>query len=390
MRKIVLLITPFLLFASILSELKIKELELDKIKSIKDSKETKYSWINPVIIQYTYQKDNIQNIKTTTKLFTVSINQPIFKTGAIYYSIKYAKASKKYNLNRIELQKRELIKRAYELVYDYKIAMLNKKILEYKIKNAKIDVERKKEAFLKGTGDSSQLDNAILNLNSLKLSLEDIVSNIHQIKYNFFDLSDLKIDEIKPPFFKIIQKDDYLNKNLELISQKNFKKIKNYLYKMQVGNQLLSISVNGSWNYKNIKNSRNKDEQNYYTIGITASLPIDINAKTRIEKTKIDYLKSGLLIKDKKRELLNTYFLILSQIKTLENKLKVYDENIKIYDNLIKTTMESIKAGSATYEDLEIMENSKMAAVLNKRIINYQIQKKLLTLYYKLVSFSNN
>jgi outer membrane protein TolC len=326
---------------------------------------------------------------TSTKLFSISINQPIFKTGAIYYSIKYAAVSKKYNLDSIELQKRELIKTAYDLVYDYRITKLNKRILEYKIKNAKIDVERKKEAFLSGTGDSSQLDNAILNLNNLKLSLKDVVSNLNKIKYSFANISDLDIENVNLPKLRIISKNRYLNENLELLSQENFKKIKKYLYKMQLGNQLLSVSINGSWNYKDYKNKLQSDKQNYYIVGISASLPIDINAKTRVEKTKIDYLKSKLLLEDKKEELLNNYLLVLNQIKTLKEKLKIYDENIKIYDNLIKTTKESIKAGSATYLDLEVLENSKSAALLNKQIINYQIQKQLLNLYYKLLSFKN-
>jgi outer membrane protein TolC len=387
--KKVIIFTPLFLFASLLSDLKIKEFNLDKLKSVKDSKETKYSWINPVMLKYSYQKDNTLGVSTTTKLFSVSINQPIFKTGAIYYSIKYAKVAKKYNLDTIELQKRELIKTALDLAYDYRITKLNKKILEYKIRNAEIDVERKKEAFLSGSGDSSQLDNSILNLNNLKLSLQDVISNLNNIKYSFSNISDLDIESVDLPKLRLISKDRYLNENLELLSQKNFKKIKKYLYKMQLGNQLLNISVNGSWNYKDYKNKLQNDKQNYYIVGISASLPLDINAKTRVEKTKIDYLKSKLLVQDKKRELLNTYMLILNQIKTLREKIRIYNENIKIYDNLIKTTDESIKAGSATYLDLEILKNSKNAAVLNKQIINYQIQKQLLNLYYKLISFKD-
>ena len=388
MKKIIIF-TPLFLFASLLSDLKMKEFNLDKLKSIKDSKETKYSWINPIMLKYTYQKDNTLGIVTSTKLFSISINQPIFKTGAIYYSIKYASFAKKYNLDSIELQKRELIKTAYDLVYDYRITKLNKKILEYKIKNAKIDVERKKEAFLSGSGDSSQLDNAILNLNNLKLSLQDVISNLNKIKYSFSNISDLDIESVNLPKLRLISKNRYLNENLELLSKQNLKKIKKYLYKMQLGNQLLSVSINGSWNYKDYKNKLQSDKQNYYIVGISASLPIDINAKTRVEKTKIDYLKSKLLLQDKKKELLNSYLLVLNQIKTLKEKLKIYDENINIYDNLIKTTKESIKAGSATYLDLEVLENSKSAALLNKQIIKYQIQKQLLSLYYKLISFKN-
>lgn len=385
MRKILFFI-PFFVYAGILSEIKQKEIDFDRLKTIKDSQETKKSWINPIIFQYSYQKDNTLGSVTTTNLFSISINQPIFKSGAIYYSIKYANLAKKYNLDQVELQKRALIKKALDLVYDYKISKLNEKIVKLKIKNAKIDVKRKKEAFLSGSGDSSLLDNAILGLNSLKLSLEDIRTNINQIKYSFANLSDLNIDNVKLPHFKIISKDKFLNENIELNSQKIYKKIKNYLYKMQVGNQLLTVSFNGSYNYKETENKK-IDKQNYYIVGISASVPLDVNAKTKIEKTKIDYLKSQVLLQDKIKELLNNYKMTIEKINSLKNKLKIYDENVKIYNSLINSTQESIKAGTSTLLDLEVLQNSKMQAVLNKRIVELQIQKTLLELYYKLNNF---
>ena len=57
---------------------------------------------------------------------TININQPIFKSGAIYYSIKYAANSKAYNLLNIKLNRRELIKNALDIAYDYKITKINK------------------------------------------------------------------------------------------------------------------------------------------------------------------------------------------------------------------------------------------------------------------------
>ena len=385
MKKLIFLI-PFFLNAGILSNTKQQEINFDTLRSIKQSDETKNSWINPVILQYSFQKDNILNQVTTTNLYSVSINQPIFKSGAIYYSIKYANLSKKYNLAQIKLQKRALIKQAFDLVYDYKMTQLNKKIIELTIENTKIDVERKKEAFLSGNGDSSLLDNVILALNNLKLSLEDIKTNMENIKYSFADLSDLKIDEVNLPKLKLIAKDKFLKNNIALNAQKKDKKIKNYLYKMQVGNQLLSVSLNGSYNYKEATNQIT-NKQNYYTMGISVTLPLDINAKSKIEEAKLDYLKSQVLIEDKTKELLNSYKMSIKKIESLKNKIKIYSDNIKIYDNLIKSTKEALSAGNATNLDLEILENSKEEAVLNQEIIKFQIQKELLNLYYQLSNF---
>ncbi|QCT94995.1 hypothetical protein FE773_07270 [Caminibacter mediatlanticus TB-2] len=389
MRKLIFLV-PFLLQASILSDLKLKELNLDKENSLKDAIETKRNWINPINLQYSYTKDNIQGIQTTTQLYSISINQPIFKSGAIYYSIKYANVLKKYNLDQIELQKRNLIKQAYDFVYDYKVLKLQKEILIKNIENAKIDVLRKKEAFLNGIGNSSELDNAIIKLNSLKLNLEDINYQLSQIKNSFSTISSLNIEEVTLPKLKLIKQNEYLNNNIELKAQQKLKNIKSYLYKMQRGNQLLTISLNGSLNHKKFENKLLSDTQNYYTIGLSATLPISINAKTKIEKTKIDYLKSVLLIEDKKRQLRSEYNIALSQIKSLKNKINIYKENLSLYNNLIDSTLDSIKAGNATTLDLKVLNNSKMVDLINIKILKLKIQKTLFSLYYKLISYTNN
>ena len=194
-KKIVFLLLPAFLFSGdLLNDLKQKELSFDKKRIIQDSKETEKSWLNPITLKYSYSKDNIlDDITTTSKTFSISINQPVFKSGAIYYSIKYAKHSKKYNELNIEMQKRELIKQALDLAYDYKIAKLNQKIILLNIDNAKIDIAKKKEEFLNGVGDSTFLNNAILKFNNLKLNLADIKSNLNNIKYSFKNISFLNI-----------------------------------------------------------------------------------------------------------------------------------------------------------------------------------------------------
>ncbi|NPA88518.1 MAG: TolC family protein [Epsilonproteobacteria bacterium] len=393
MKKTAFLI-PVFLFANqnILSDLKLKLLNLDKQRSIYSAKETQKSWINPIILQYSISQNNsLHTTKQNIQTFSVSINQPIFKTGAIYYSIKYAKNLKNYNLKQIELQKRALIKQAYELVYDYKINKLNEEIALLNIQNAKIDVKKKKEDFLNGTGDSTFLNQAIINLNNIKLGYEDLKFNEKQLKFSFKNLSDLDIEKVKLPYFKIISKNDFINNNLQLISSKINDKIKYDLYKMQLGNQLLTISFNASYNYQNTDYTDNTpqyrdDTNNYYNVGLSVTLPIDVTSTDKVKQTKLSYIKSRYETLDTKRNLLNTYAMIISQIKTLQKKKEIYKENEKAYANLIESTKESIKAGNATVLDLEILENSYKVMQINQKIIDLQIQKLLLNLYYQVTS----
>jgi len=379
---------PFFLYASILSDLKEKQLNLEYQKNEFGAKELKNSWINPLLIQFQISQNNSFE-DTTQKIssFIISVNQPVFKSGAIYYSIKYANHLKKYNEYQLKIQKNELIKTALDLVYDYKINKINQEIVLLNIKNAKIDVKKKKEEFINGTTDSTFLNQAIINLNNIRLNYEDLLLNQKQIVYSFKNLSDLDIKNIKLPKFKVIEKNEFINTNLKLISSKIDKNIKYDLYKMNIGNELLTISLNLSYNWQKIKYSNpsviyRNDEKSFYNAGITFSLPIDINFKNKIEKTKLDYLKSQYKLLDVKRELNNSYQMIISQIKTLQRKKKIYKENELAYKELIDSTIESIKAGDKTKLDLEILKNSYEIMKLNQKLVDIQIQKLLLNLYY--------
>lgn len=389
--KPVFLFLPVFLFGgSLLNDLKQKELNFDKQQSIQESKDTEKSWISPVIFKYSYTKDNtLGDIKTTNKTLSISVNQPVFKSGAIYYSIKYAKHSKSYNLLNIELKKRELVKQALDLAYDYNIALLNRNILLLNIENTEIDIQKKKEDFLSGVGDSALLNNAVLQLNTLKLSLADIDSSIKKIKYSFENISSLNIGRLKLPVFKLVDLKEYLKNNLDLLKQEKLKKVKYDLYKMQVGDQLLSVNLNASYNWQDVSYSKNTpllqdDKNNFYRVGLSITLPINFNAQNKIEKTKIEYMKSQLAIEDTKLQLENMYKSTLNQILTIDKKIKIYQNNIKVYDDLIASTLDSVKAGNATESDLKILQNSRKTMFINIDILKLQKQKLMLSLYYKL------
>lgn len=323
-----LLFLPVFLFSyqNILNNYKSNELNLEKNYSLQNSKELGKSWLNPINFSYSINKTNLSP-EHITKNFTININQPIFKSGAIYYSIKYAKNLKNYNLKNIELKKRELIKNALELAIDYKINLINKEIIKLNIQNSKIDIQKKKEAFLNGVGDSTLLNDAVLKLNSLKLNLADIDLTLFKLKKNFEKISSLNIEKIKLPQFKLIQKNDYINKNLEFLASKDNIKVKKDLYKMNVGDNLFSININGNYNviknnYKNNLPNLDESTYNYYNIGISLNFPLRFNALNSIEKTKLSYLKSRIELEDKKNELSKEYESYLKELQNIDKKLK--------------------------------------------------------------------
>jgi len=76
------------LFASeILSDAQRSSLELQKEKAAQDSEATKYQWLNPITYTGSYQNGSEPGDSLTS---TISISQPIFKSGGIESTMKYA------------------------------------------------------------------------------------------------------------------------------------------------------------------------------------------------------------------------------------------------------------------------------------------------------------
>lgn len=130
----------------ILSKDRLKQFKLSEEKVIEDSAKLQKDWINPITITYS----KIDGEITDTEKTVISVNQPIFKSGGIYSAILYAKANKIYSNLDINLQRKEMIRKAYNLLFNIHKTNLEIKKSELILKNAQIDIVRKKEQVLNG------------------------------------------------------------------------------------------------------------------------------------------------------------------------------------------------------------------------------------------------
>ena len=90
---------------NLISILKQKQFDLEYQSNKENIEKLKKDWINRVNISYSKNWDNTFNSNSDTDRFQVSINQPIFKSGGIWYAIKYADSNN--NFNKISIDKRK-------------------------------------------------------------------------------------------------------------------------------------------------------------------------------------------------------------------------------------------------------------------------------------------
>lgn len=362
----------------ILSKDRLQLFELNQNKVDESTKKLKKDWINP--ITYKYSKNYGESADLEKSMITV--NQPIFKSGGIYKAIEYAKSSQKYSTLDIDIQRKNLIKDAYTLLFNINKTNYEIKRSKIQVKNANIDINRKKEQVLNGFLDASFLDNAILDANKAKITLADLEQKKKEQINSFNNFASSNYESFDLPSFDLIDEENYLEKNLELSKTKADIDTK-YQYKGVTLAKYLP-SVNATFDYTKNHSSTNNLDDNVKNYGIAISVPLDVRTFNDIEVSQIDYLTAKLNLKNKILEEKNFYKSKLAKIDTINSKITITKEDYKLYDSLLSIMIEESDAGLKTASDVQTLQNSQKIKALDLKIYKIDKQIELLEVYAKL------
>ncbi|HIP30131.1 MAG TPA: hypothetical protein EYG93_08835 [Sulfurospirillum arcachonense] len=369
--------------SSLLSALKQEKLDIDRQKIELESDNLKYDWVKQIVGAYsTSNYDGKRGELDTSNSLSITMDQPFFKSGGIYYAIQYAGANREFLRLSATFNEQNLIKSVISAWLGMKKYDLQIQRQQYLIKNAKIDIIRKKEQYESGFLDSSFLDQAILTKTTLEKNLIDMESLRYSQLMIFKSLSDSDYMDITPPTFAMIDKDKYINNSLVLKQENAQSQKSEYLKKMTIANYLPTFSLFAGYYHMNDSTVLNDD---YNQVGIKVSMPlIDVNRGRTIEIRQLEYLKSKIELQDKELEEGNIYQDSVKKIELLNKKIDIVTNDAKLYDSLLISTKELFEAGEKTIYDVKNLENSKQTMILDKKIYEIDAQKVLLELYAKM------
>lgn len=363
----------------ILSPLKKDILNYSYEKAKEDSSKLKKDWINPITYKYIYNKDN--DSYKTQKSF-ISINQPIFKSGGIYSAIKYANAIESYSSTSVDVQKKELVKQALNLLFQIHkidVSIQKQKLL---IQNAKLDIIRKKEQVLNGILDTSFLDNAILDSNAKRNSLIDLEYQKKTLINNFSNISNKPFDKFELPKFTLKKKDDFLKENIYIKQSKEDIQSSYWLKNMTTSQYLPTVNFTADYTkYHETDNPQLKQFDDVQNIGFNITIPLDVKFSNNIESSKISYLQKKLSLESKKIEESNIYKNVASKIDSLNKKVQIAKDDVKLYDSLLTQMQEQLSVGMKTQSDVQTMQNSKSIKALEIKSLELDKQIELLEVY---------
>jgi outer membrane protein TolC len=347
------------------------------------------SWIEPVMLRYSksYSKQ-FTDQTVPTGSFTVGIDQPIFRSGGIYYSIKYSQALRGANSVAIQLKKRETIGQAVKLLFEMKKTRLLQKKQKLLIKNDAIDIRQKRESYESGLIDSSFLDQAILKRSLDETQALETEIALMGLEQRFALLSDKDPMTLKLPKLKIISKEQYKGKNLELARDKLRAEEKGYTAKLTGAKYLPTVSVQGRYTDADINPlfSRPGLEEKYFTYGFSVSMPLNINILSDLEATKVAHLKAQTEYIERKNTIDLEYKLIHKKLKIIDKKIQLAKKDERLYNRLYRTTKNLEGAGEKTSLDSAMMHHSLQVRKLDQKIYSLDRQIELIGLYTKVVN----
>ena len=372
---------------SYISSTKKEQFSYDYEKNDADSSKLRDSWIAPIKLQYVYNKSKPYEAVQVTKNSSITIDQPIFSSGGIYYGIKYAQASLVYANYSVEVAKRKLIKDAISTLMQIKKVDLNIQKQKLLVKNAEINLELKKDAYLSGQLDSGFLDRAIIDKNGFIEMLYDIQTSKERLISHFKTLSDIDYKTAFIPHFKLLKEDEFLEKNLVLKMAKSKIEKDDYNQNITIAKYLPRVNFTAGYNWSKSENQQFgngiafSQDINYYNYGFRVTMPIDINTFRDVQSSKVNYLKSKIDVKDKQKTLASLYEQVFQNIANLSKKEKLSLQNKTLYKKLLEDTKELYKAGYKTEYDVQTLNNSLKIQDINVKVLEIDKQLELLNLY---------
>ena len=373
-----------------LSDNKKLEFNFDYSKNDAEASKLHDSWIAPIKINYNYSRSKPYENEQYSESAAIKMTQPIFKSGGIYYGIKYANASKVYNDLNIDVAKRKMIKDTISLLMQIQQAGFKVEKQKLQIKNSDINLLQKKEQYLNGQLDSGFLNDAIIQRNIVKQSLYDLQTAKEKLITQFKTISDLDYRTLTVPHLEYITNDKFIENNIVLNKSKAEVEQNKYYKNVTIAKYLPTLNFTAGYNWTKtagqgfVTNGAFIDtssELNYYDYGLSATWSLDINTFRDIESTKIDYLKSQVVAKDKERELNSLFEQVMHNIENFDKKIALSQENKELYATLLEDTKVLYKAGYKTEYDVDNLSNSLEIQIIDSKIFDIDKQIELLSLY---------
>ncbi len=379
----VLSINLFAFDESLLKEEKQDILQQKEAEIRASSKQLKYNWISPLNLSASTSKSNTQDDFGYDT--SIQLNQDIFRSGGIGEALEYGDLKLAYDLIGLDKERTILYQELFVSLLKLEKLKFSLEQTEYKLKNGDIEVFLKKEQYKIGTVDITELNRALMDKNSILKTLLTTKTTLLNQKIRLTKLTDITLEKIKIPHFKLLSKEHYLKNNINILKVKLQNKLAKSAYNITKSDYLPKLSVNAQYGYQDTKVSslqNSKTNHDYHSLGLNLSMPLDYNTKAALQEKKAISIRTKLEITDLEADEIALYNEALHQIENYQDHSKVIEKNILLYDELIDIGEKGFKSGYKSGYDVETLKNTKIIDLVEIKINDIDIQIEQVKLHF--------
>ena len=364
---------------SYLSNLYKEMFNLELKKSEVQKNYNSLSWLSPIMLSFERSWSNqIDGGWNPNSIFSIGIEQPIFKSGGIYYGIKYAKSNYALTYANTIKERAKLNSSALGLLYQIKQTNLSIKKLKLQVKNVNIEVKVAKELFNAGLVDSIYLDDALLKESEANIALINLESTLQDLKAQYQKIGKRGVKS-KLPKLKMLSLEEFLRRNSDISVAKAKALSSRYYAKMIKSKHLPTISVGARYTKLSHPTPPAKDAFTNYSLKV--SMPISVNRGNEIEVAKLDSLISSLKVKTTLVEQKATYRAIKKRVNLIDKKIAFAKKEARAYKRILRDTINLYHSGQKSIEDVNLLKNSLEIKRLDIKIYKVQKNLEILKLY---------
>lgn len=351
-----------------------------------ENEKLRTNWIAPINLSgsYSHDKSAIGDIHSETGVFSASLSQDIFRSGGITYQINYADAKKQSDSILLDQQIASLNSQVIYALLTYQKTLLQREQSDTRLANKEIEVFIKRQLYDAGKADITELNNALMEKSGEQKNHALLTYTLADYRYEISKISDINPDTFTTPRFSLIDKETYLASQWDLKSAYAQSESLENLYGVTKSNYLPKIALNADAGYREYtpRDSAGRYDGNFYSGGISMSIPLTYNASATIQEAKATSLEQIAATADKRRELEATYSQIAEKLNSYQAYIDIISKNISLYDELIGVTQAGLNAGTKTGYDLQTLQNSQKIEKLEIEINRLNIQIELAKLYF--------
>lgn len=345
----------------------------------------KYEWLNPLsVILSTRQDNSAQDISSETQSTYLSLSQDIFRSGGIYYAIRYAGSKYAYDRMTLEEENAALAQKLFTTLLTIKRTRYQLAQSETRLKNKEIEILIKRQQYEAGDVDITLLNNAIMDRNAEQKILTNLKTTLNNARIDLKKLTDRKEDEIPLPTFTLAEKENYLKQNYAVAKLREQSRLTHNRYAVTRAGYLPKLGLNGQYGTTDYTNDDlgTSYSGDYYYVGLQLSIPLDFTTGATLQEAKVNALKTQSQTLDREREEDAYYDQIRANIDAYKEYISLTRENLALYDDLITATAAGVETGYRSGYDLETLRNTKRIDEYEIRINELNIQLELVKLHY--------